>query len=64
MHHALLSLMLMAGACGESPGRAILDAPAVVSRCELPSAIADLFAQVSENIPRRGVCDSDTFEAK
>jgi hypothetical protein len=44
MHHALLSLMLMSGACGEAPASTQIVTPApVVERCELPGVLKILF---------------------
>jgi hypothetical protein len=44
MHHALLSLMLMSGACGDAPASTHNVAPAaVVEKCELPGVLKILF---------------------
>ena len=44
MHHALLSLMLMSGACGDAPASTQVAAPsAVVEQCELPGVLKSLF---------------------
>jgi hypothetical protein len=44
MHHALLSLMLMSGACGDAPASTQVAAPsAIVEKCELPSVLKILF---------------------
>jgi hypothetical protein len=44
MHHALLSLMLMSGACGETTASTRVAAPAaVVNQYELPGVLKSLF---------------------
>jgi hypothetical protein len=44
MHHALLSLMLMSGACGDAPASTRVAAPtAIVEQCELPGVLKSLF---------------------
>jgi hypothetical protein len=44
MHHALLSLMLMSGACGDARASTQVVTPvAVVEKCELPGVLKILF---------------------
>jgi hypothetical protein len=44
MHHALLSLMLMSGACGDANASTHATTPTpVVAKCELPGMLKSIF---------------------